>query len=183
MRVHPRSFAMADGRPFVVRSARQGEAGAVFDHYLCIRTEEPDVNVEEADEWGVTTDAVRRLIDWLDRASNGFLLVAEVEGRIAGVLSLEGGRFRKVHHVGEMGVSVARRWRRQGIARRMLETALDAARASGELARLSLRVFASNAAARRLYESAGFAVEGRRPGYLRIQGREEDLILMGRALR
>jgi RimJ/RimL family protein N-acetyltransferase len=183
MRIHPRPFTAADGRPFVVRSARVGEAGAVFDHYLGIRTAEPDVNVEEADEWGVTTDAVRRLIEWLDRAPNGFVLVAEADDGIAGVLSVEGGRFRKVRHVGEMGVSVARPWRRQGVARRLLETAVATARESPELDRLSLRVFASNAAARRLYESAGFAVEGRRPGHLRIRGREEELLLMGRALR
>jgi RimJ/RimL family protein N-acetyltransferase len=181
MRVPPRSFSTASGRLYVVRSARTKESGALFDHYLRIRTEEPEVNVEEADEWGVSGESVRRLAEGLDRAPNGFLLVADAGG-IAGVLSVEGGRFRKVRHVGEVGVSVAREWRRQGIARRLLETAIDVARTSPELRRLSLRVFASNTWARRLYESLGFAVEGRRPAHLRIGDREEDLLLMGLAL-
>ena len=182
MRLPPKGLATRDGRPFVVRSARPNEAGALFDHYLMIRAREPEVNVEEADEWQATTDSVRRLIEGLDRAPNGFLLVADAGGIVA-ALSVEGGRFRKTRHVGEVGVSVAREWRRRGVARRLLETAIDAARASPELSRFSLRVFASNLPAIRLYESLGFEVEGRRPGHLRMRGREDDLVLMGLALR
>ncbi|MCK6458484.1 MAG: GNAT family N-acetyltransferase [Planctomycetes bacterium] len=182
MRLPPKEFAARDGRRFVVRSARANEAGALFDHYLLIRAREPDVNVEEADEWMASADSVRRLIEGLDRAANGFLLVADAGG-IVGALSIEGGRFRKVRHVGEVGVSVARGWRRQGVGRRLMETAIDAARTSKELSRLSLRVFSSNAPAIALYESLGFVVEGRRPGHLRIRGRDEDLILMGLPLR
>jgi RimJ/RimL family protein N-acetyltransferase len=165
-----------------VRSARPNEAGALFDHYLLIRAREPEVNVEEADEWNATADSVRRLIEGLDRAPNGVLLVADAGG-VVGALSVEGGRFRKTRHVAEVGVSVARAWRRQGVGRRLMETAIGAARTSKELARLSLRVFASNAPAIALYESLGFLAEGRRPGHLRIGGRDEDLILMGLSLR
>ncbi len=182
MRIGAREVATRDGRDIVVRSARPKEAGALYDHYLTIRAREPEVNVEEADEWQATGDSVRRLIEGLERAPNGFLLVADAGG-IVGALSVEGGRFRKVRHVGEVGVSVAREWRGRGVGRRLMETAIEAARTSSELSRLSLRVFASNAAALRLYESMGFAVEGRRPGHLRLRGRADDLILMGLPLR
>ncbi len=182
MRIGQKELATRDGRGLVVRSARPNEAGALYDHYLTIRAREPEVNVEEADEWQATGDSVRRLIEGLERAPNGFLLVADAGG-IVGALSVEGGRFRKVRHVGEVGVSVAREWRGRGVGRRLLETAIEAARASPELSRLSLRVFASNAPALRLYESMGFAVEGRRPRHLRVRGRDDDLILMGLSLR
>jgi RimJ/RimL family protein N-acetyltransferase len=82
-----------------------------------------------------------------------------------------------------VGVSVARSWRRQGVGRRLIERAIAAARTSRELSRLSLRVFASNAPAIALYESLGFRPEGRRPGHLRIAGRDDDLLLMGLPLR
>jgi RimJ/RimL family protein N-acetyltransferase len=182
MRIGAREIATRDGRGLVVRSARPNEAGALYDHYLTIRAREPEVNVEEADEWQATGDSVRRLIEGLERAPNGFLLVADAGG-IVGALSVEGGRFRKVRHVGEVGVSVQREWRGRGVGRRLMETAIDVARTSAELSRLSLRVFASNAPALRLYESMGFAVEGRRPGHLRVRGRADDLILMGFQLR
>jgi len=182
MRIGAREIATRDGRGLVVRSARPNEAGALYDHYLTIRAREPEVNVEEADEWQATGDSVRRLIEGLERAPNGFLLVADAGG-IVGALSVEGGRFRKVRHVGEVGVSVQREWRGRGVGRRLMETAIDVARTSPELSRLSLRVFASNAPALRLYESMGFAIEGRRPGHLRVRGRADDLILMGFSLR
>jgi len=182
MRLPRKEFAARDGRTFAIRSARPNEAGALFDHYLMIRAREPDVNVEEADEWPATADSVRRLAEGLDRAPNGFLLVADAGG-IVGALSVEGGRFRKVRHVGEIGVSVARSWRRQGVGRALMEAAIDLARTSPELLRLSLRVFASNAPAVKLYESLGFLVEGRRPGHVRIHGKGDDVILMGIALR
>lgn len=182
MKFAAREFAARDGRPFAIRSARPNEAGALYDHYIRIRTEEPDVNVEEADEWQATADSVRRLIEGLERAPNGFLLVADARG-IVGTLSVEGGRFRKVRHVGEVGVSVAREWRGQGVGRCLMETAIAAARTSPPLERLSLRVFASNGPALRLYESIGFRVEGRRPAHLRVRGRDDDLILMGLPLR
>ena len=182
MRLPPKEFTTRDGKGFVVRSARPNEAGALYDHYVTIRAREPEVNVEEADEWQATADSVRRLIEGLERAPNGFLLVAEAGG-IKGALSVEGGRFRKVRHVGEVGVSVAREWRGRGVGRCLLEAAIAAARTSPDLARLSLRVFASNAPAIRLYESVGFLVEGRRPAHLRVRGRDDDLILMGLSLR
>ncbi|HEX5137660.1 MAG TPA: GNAT family protein [Planctomycetota bacterium] len=182
MRLSPEEFAARDGRAFVIRSARTNEAGALFDHYLMIRAREPEVNVEEADEWPATVDSVRRLVEGLDRAPNGFLLVAD-GGGIIGALSVEGGRFRKVRHVGEVGLSVARSWRRQGVGRALMECAIELARTSPELLRLSLRVFASNAPAVKLYESIGFEVEGRRPGHVRIRGRDDDVILMGIVLR
>jgi RimJ/RimL family protein N-acetyltransferase len=182
MRVAPRTLATRDGQGFVVRSARPNESGALFDHYMMIRAREPEVNVEEADEWQASGESVRRLIEGLERAPNGFLLVADA-GRIVAALSVEGGRFRKTRHVGEVGVSVAREWRRRGVARRLMETAIETARTSPELLRLSLRVFSSNEPAVRLYESMGFLVEGRRPGHLRVRGREDDLVLMGFPLR
>jgi len=182
MRFLPKEFLTRDGRTLVVRSARPREAGALYDHYVTIRSREPDVNLEEADEWQATADSVRRLIEGLERAPNGFLLVAEAGG-IVGALSVEGGRFRKVRHVGEVGVSVVRDWRGRGVGRCLMEAAIAAAKTSPELARLSLRVFASNAPAVHLYESIGFEVEGRRPGHVRIRGREDDVLLMGLALR
>jgi len=182
MRFLPREFAARDGRGFAIRSARPNEAGALYDHYLTIRAREPDVNVEEADEWQATADSVRRMIEGLDRAPNGFLLVADAKG-IVGALSVEGGRYRKIRHVGEVGVSVAREWRGQGVGRLLMEAAIAAARASPDLRRLSLRVFASNTPALRLYETLGFQVEGRRPGHVRIRGRDEDVLLMGLPLR
>jgi len=46
--------------------------------------------------------------------------------------------------------------------------------------RVELEVFAGNDRARRLYERHGFVVEGVRRGARKLDGRREDVIVMGR---
>lgn len=55
-------------------------------------------------------------------------------------------------------------YRRQGLARGVLQQAEDAARASGA-AQVFLEVAEDNTAARALYAGAGYRQVGRRPGY------------------
>jgi ribosomal-protein-alanine N-acetyltransferase len=59
--------------------------------------------------------------------------------------------------------------RRQGIGRQLLEHVIATTRASGGR-RVTLEVGRSNAAARQLYESAGFKVFNVRPNYYRNSG-------------
>lgn len=68
--------------------------------------------------------------------------------------------------------------RRQGLAARLLTEAAAAA-AARSATRLFLEVAADNAGALALYDGAGFAVAGRRPGYYARPGggREDALIL------
>ena len=61
-------------------------------------------------------------------------------------------------------LAVAPPWRRAGLARRLLRTALREAGALGARS-ATLEVRRSNGAARQLYEGAGFTPSGVRPGY------------------
>ena len=61
-------------------------------------------------------------------------------------------------------LAVASAHRRRGLARRLLAALLESERATGA-SDAFLEVRRSNAAAQRLYASAGFAPSGERPGY------------------
>ncbi|MCT2593245.1 GNAT family N-acetyltransferase [Streptomyces sp. N2-109] len=79
------------------------------------------------------------------------------------------------------GLAVDGAARGLGIARALLEAAC--ARAAEQYAlRMTLRVLGHNKAARRLYESAGFEVEGVLPGEFLLEGEYVDDVLMGRRL-
>ncbi|MGQ7244195.1 GNAT family N-acetyltransferase [Salinicola sp. V024] len=72
--------------------------------------------------------------------------------------------------------------RRHGLARGLLAWISQCATARGA-ERLLLELRESNLGARRLYEQAGFVVDGQRQGYYRREdGRGEDAVLMSRAL-
>jgi ribosomal protein S18 acetylase RimI-like enzyme len=79
------------------------------------------------------------------------------------------------------GLAVDTWARGRGIARALLEAACEEARRQGAI-RITLRVLGHNAPARRLYESAGFVVEGVLPGEFLIEGKYVDDVLMGRRL-
>lgn len=178
MRVPPREFRTPDGQAYTVRSAQPREAGRVLDHAWRVRAE-PEVSVEDQEEFRCDADQLRGILKTALEADNGFFLVAAAGKEVVATLSVAGGRHRKARHVGEVGVSVHADWRRRGVARHLLEVALEHARTAPALRRLSLDVFARNTAAIRLYESFGFVHEGRRRGHIRLDDRDEDVLLMG----
>jgi ribosomal-protein-alanine acetyltransferase len=76
-------------------------------------------------------------------------------------------------------VAVAPGWRRQGVARRLLEHVLREARTQGAQA-ATLEVRRANVAARQLYESLGFEHRGVRVGYYRTP--PDDALILWRDL-
>ena len=71
--------------------------------------------------------------------------------------------------------------RGQGHARAMLRALVEVA-GQRSLQRLVLEVRDSNRAARQLYQSEGFVLVGRRPGYYPDGGNPEDAVVMALAL-
>lgn len=73
-------------------------------------------------------------------------------------------------------------WRRQGVARSLLDGAARVA-ARGGAVQLILEVAADNAAARALYETTGFTSAGRRRAYYRRpDGEAMDALILARSL-
>ncbi len=84
-------------------------------------------------------------------------------------------------HVGTLGMGVAREFRQRGIGRRLLLAALERA-AQVYLESVELTVHASNVAAIRLYESAGFTREDIRPDPCKVDGLYQDVLVMAKEL-
>ncbi|GLW63606.1 N-acetyltransferase [Actinomadura rubrobrunea] len=113
------------------------------------------------------------------------VLVAEREGRVIGYVRLvrpyrdlaSGAHVRQIQ-----GLAVDPDERRRGVARALVDAACDWAVRQGAR-RVTLRVLGGNTPARRLYEAAGFTVEGVLPGEFFLDGRYVDDVLMGRTVQ
>jgi ribosomal protein S18 acetylase RimI-like enzyme len=118
-----------------------------------------------------------------DRKRPHDVLVAEVDGVVAGYLMLHQAIPLPSHeHVLEInGLAVDPVRQGLGIGRRLVDEAVQEARRRGAV-KLSLRVLAPNAGARRVYESCGFTVEGVLRGEFLLDGRLVDDVLMARQL-
>ena len=87
----------------------------------------------------------------------------------------EGEGFR---HTAEIGMGLVAGARRHGLGSEMLKYAIEASRRRG-VEKLELQVYASNVAARRLYRRFGFVVEGTRIRARKLDGKYDDVVLMG----
>lgn len=81
-------------------------------------------------------------------------------------------------HTGVLGVALLPALRGQGVGRRLIARALEAANAYG-LSRVELTVRENNRNAIALYKKFGFETEGLKRNALKIDGRYENLVLMG----
>ena len=119
----------------------------------------------------------RRYLRAVRKHPDAAVFVAEVDGELAGRLSLARDQNPASHHVADLGLMVDSRFRRRGVGRALLEAAVAWAAEHG-VGKLELHVFPWNDAAIALYEAFGFEREGlRRRHYLRPDG-YADAILM-----
>lgn len=109
--------------------------------------------------------------------------VAEHRGRIVGYVRLGfPTELASNAHVRQIrGLAVVEEARGRGVGRALVRAAVDRARECGAR-RITLRVLGHNTAARKLYESEGFAVEGVQPEEFFVGGSYVDDVLMGRSL-
>jgi ribosomal protein S18 acetylase RimI-like enzyme len=101
-------------------------------------------------------------------------------GRLVGIAGLRSEPLVQVAHKGFLwGVAVAREYRREGIARHLVERALEHARENGIL-QVHLAVNTENQRAKALYLSLGFQSFGVEPRAVRVGDRfydEEQMVL------
>ncbi|MEY9489079.1 ribosomal protein S18 acetylase RimI-like enzyme [Streptomyces calvus] len=109
--------------------------------------------------------------------------VAEYGGRLVGYVRLGfPTELASNAHVRQIrGLAVAEEARGLGVGRALVRAAVAEARERGAR-RITLRVLGHNTAARKLYESEGFVVEGVQPEEFFLDGAYVDDIMMGRSL-
>lgn len=151
--------------PFRIRPAGDGDRLPLAVLFAAVAEERDGIATEPP------VDVEARAASWtLDGT-----LVAVAATEVVGSVHVEPSR----HGFGELGMAVAREWRGRGVGSALLAAAIEWAGERG-LHKLSLGVFAHNAAAIALYRKFGFVEEGRRvKHYRRASGELWDAIDMG----
>jgi len=127
----------------------------------------------------VTVESRRR---WLSEHSPDRypFWVAEVDGRVRGWLTFKSFLPRCAYRSTiELSVYVDERFRRRGIARKLLEAAIARAPSLGINAMVGL-IFAHNEASLKLFMRLGFKRWGLLPRVARLDDAERDLVVVGR---
>jgi len=164
---------------FGIRQARPSDAAQMvaFVHRLC---DEPDIDIPMAPgEFAITVEEEAKILQEVADSETSVFLVADAENEIVGVLNCFGEKRKATRHVAELGISIAQKWRGQGIGDAMLAAAIQWAKDTKIIRRIELQVFARNTAAIRLYEKHGFQEEGRRRDAVFRNGEYLDDLVMG----
>ena len=161
----------------LVRRAAPGDAAALVDLARAVGAEEEGWLITDG-EWRTASEE-RRYLRAVKRHRHAAVLVAETPHGIVGRLSVARDPHPASEHVADLGLMVARSYRRQGIGRALLEAAESWARDVG-VHKLELHVFPYNEAALGLYEALGYEREGYRRDHYRRGGGFVDAILMAK---
>lgn len=105
--------------------------------------------------------------------------VAQAAQEVVGYQTLElwAPTIDSMAHVGQLGTFLRSPWRRQGIGEALFRTTLDFARQTNFL-KLVIQVRSSNTPAQSFYGQLGFKECGRLTRQVRMDGQEDDEILM-----
>lgn len=135
---------------------------------------EPQAFSSSAEEHrSLSMDEIRRRLGSL--TEDQFIVGAFDDGRLLGVVGFYRDKGAKSRHKGHIwGVYVKPEKRGRGLARRMLQTALQRASTITGVEQVLLSVAATQSAAFRLYESLGFQSWGCEPRALRVGDRYFD---------
>ena len=103
--------------------------------------------------------------------------IVDVDGVAVGAVSLF--NLDSLARHAEVGINLAPTARGRGIGTEVIRQVVEFGFTRHNLRRLHLQAIASNAAAIRAYEKAGFVVEGRLREHAWVRGGYEDMVLMG----
>lgn len=103
--------------------------------------------------------------------------VVDVDGTAVGTASLFG--FDRFARHAEAGINLVAAARGRGVGTAAIGQLVDFGFLRQNLRRIHLQAIASNTAAIRAYEKAGFVVEGRQREHAWVRGAYEDIVVMG----
>jgi putative acetyltransferase len=164
---------------FEVRRAAPGDAAELVELARVVGAEPEGWLITDGD-WRTASEE-RRYLRAVRRHPHAAVFVAETAEGLVGRLSIARDAHPASGHVADLGLMVARGYRRQGIGRALMQAAEAWAREVG-IRKVELHVFPYNAAAIALYETLGYEREGLRKGHYRRGNRLLDAILMAKVL-
>ena len=121
----PKRMTLSNGADLAIRPAQRKDAPATL---ACINRAggETDFLTFGGNQFPGSMSDEERFIERMQEASNSLMLLAEVDGRVVGVLTYEGGQTPRIQHAGEFGISVLQDYWGIGIGSQLVAPELDA---------------------------------------------------------
>ncbi|MFW9769121.1 MAG: GNAT family N-acetyltransferase [Candidatus Thorarchaeota archaeon] len=170
-------YQSKDGRLIKVRKAMKDDAPdfhegfkSVVEEHMWFPTFTPNSHVTDWAHWIERTDHNREI-----------LLVARIDGKYAGHLSLQPEEWQASQHVAKLGVIVKKESRGIGVGRALMLSGHEIAMKKA-YTKIILSTFANNEKAIHLYKSLGYTTVGIRKAHFNMPKGFIDEVLMEKEL-
>lgn len=175
-------FVLKNGKNCLLRSPREEDAQALLDYLKTTCGETPFLH-REPEEVFSTVEQERDFIRASNEEPRAAMLLAEVEGQLAGLCSLRPvADVRRCRHRCGLGIALYQRFCGMGVGGSMLEELLSIAKELG-YEQAELEVVEGNEAAIALYTKLGFKSYGKCPNATKYaDGSFADELLMVKRL-
>lgn len=182
MKFEPRTITLKDGRICVLRPTHPDDSADMIE-YLKITAGETPFLLRNPDEVNYTLEGERELLGNLLENETAVMMVAVVDGRVAGNCSLNGmGNKRRILHRCSLAIALKKEFWNLGIGTAMMKYLEDLARQIG-YEQIELEVVDGNDTAKRLYEKCGFVETGKHVRALKYDdGSYRDEYIMSKML-
>ncbi len=173
-----RKAVLKNGKELIIRKAiaEDAEQMAQFKLHIC---GESDFLSFGENEIEITAERERENIQTENSKDNSVIIVAIIDGEVAGFITFKGGEKIRKRHAGEMGISVRKPYWGYGIGSLLLEVLIEWAKGTQIIKKIDLITRSDNETAKKLYEKYGFKEEGVLTRDLCIKGEFYDSIFMG----
>jgi RimJ/RimL family protein N-acetyltransferase len=151
---------LRDGRKLIIKEAEPGEAKELI-RYIGTVGGESDFLTFGAGEYKISLEQEIKLIHGSIESDNQVILVGWVQNVIVGCVTFHAGKWKRVRHTGEFGVSVSKKSWGLGIGTLLTEALLNWAKGSETVRKINLRVRSDNDRAIAVYKKLGFVEEGK----------------------
>ena len=183
MLIQEQEYIFPNGEKAIIRSARAADAEALKDlrettsretHFMARDPEDGPMNLEN----------IRNGLQSMEESERGFLVTAFLGDDIIGDLGVTEVRPHvKYKHRAYLGMSIRQKYTGMGLGSRMMEIALQQAKANG-FEQVELGVYADNERAQGLYKKMGYVEWGRSPRAFKLtDGTYVDEIQMVRVIK
>ena len=171
-------FIAKNGKEVYIRNGTASDGGALLENFN-ITHAETDYQRSYPDENQSDSEQESRFLERKEESPNEIELIALVDGKIVANAGIDAiGRYHKVAHRADFGISVLKEYWGLGIGHALLEICIRCAKDAG-YTQLELEVVADNARAVSLYKKAGFVAYGRNPeGFLSRTAGYQEVVSM-----
>lgn len=170
-----KQYLLKNGQTITVKEANEDDGEAIKNVVNSVGSEKYYVVPERSrEDWD---EAIREI-----KNRKGLIIVTQLDEKTVGMIYLVRGKFEKNKHVGFLGISILKEFRKIGIGTAMMKYIMEWARRQKGLEKGSLTVFSTNEAAINLYRTFGFQIEGISKKQYKIEGKYIDETIMGKFL-